>query len=76
LPRQPVDELDRAAHFRTPLRFARFDSLCGVDFDWMASVAKTSETTLLQGIVPFPPMEAELVREPPDDDGWQYEPKS
>jgi ATP-dependent DNA ligase len=41
----------------------------------MASVAKTSETTLLQGIVPFPPMEAELVRELPDDDGWQYEPK-
>jgi len=26
-------------------------------------------------IVPFPPMEAELVRELPDDDGWQYEPK-
>ena len=26
-------------------------------------------------IVPFPPMEAELVRELPDGDGWQYEPK-
>jgi len=26
--------------------------------------------------VPFPPMEAELVRELPDGDGWQYEPKS
>jgi ATP-dependent DNA ligase len=25
--------------------------------------------------VPFPPMEAELVRELPDGDGWQYEPK-
>ena len=25
--------------------------------------------------VPFPPMEAELVRELPDDSGWQYEPK-
>ncbi|HEV8104648.1 MAG TPA: ATP-dependent DNA ligase [Gaiellaceae bacterium] len=25
--------------------------------------------------IPFPPMEAELVRELPDDDGWQYEPK-
>ena len=25
--------------------------------------------------VPFPPMEAELVREPPSGDGWQYEPK-
>ncbi len=25
--------------------------------------------------VPFPPMEAELVRELPEDDGWQYEPK-
>ena len=26
-------------------------------------------------IVPFPPMEAELVRELPSGDGWQYEPK-
>ncbi len=26
-------------------------------------------------IVPFPPMEAELVRELPAGDGWQYEPK-
>ena len=25
--------------------------------------------------VPFPPMEAELVKELPEDDGWQYEPK-
>lgn len=25
--------------------------------------------------LPFPPMEAELVRELPDGDGWQYEPK-
>jgi ATP-dependent DNA ligase len=25
--------------------------------------------------VPFPPMEAELVRQLPDGDGWQYEPK-
>ncbi|MCY4086432.1 MAG: ATP-dependent DNA ligase [Actinomycetia bacterium] len=25
--------------------------------------------------LPFPPMEAELVREIPDGDGWQYEPK-
>ena len=26
-------------------------------------------------VVPFPPMEAELVRELPEGDGWQYEPK-
>ena len=26
-------------------------------------------------IVPFPPMEAELVRELPEGEGWQYEPK-
>ena len=25
--------------------------------------------------IPFPPMEAELVRELPESDGWQYEPK-
>src|SRR5436305_10094819 len=25
--------------------------------------------------IPFPPMEAELVRELPSGDGWQYEPK-
>src|SRR6476469_8682104 len=25
--------------------------------------------------IPFPPMEADLVRELPDGDGWQYEPK-
>jgi ATP-dependent DNA ligase len=29
----------------------------------------------LDADVPFPPMEAELVRELPDDEGWQYEPK-
>ena len=29
----------------------------------------------LDGVVPFPPMEAELVRELPKADGWQYEPK-
>jgi ATP-dependent DNA ligase len=29
----------------------------------------------LDQAVPFPPMEAELVRELPDADGWQYEPK-
>ena len=29
----------------------------------------------LDQAVPFPPMEAELVRELPEPDGWQYEPK-
>jgi len=29
----------------------------------------------LDASVPFPPMEAELVRELPEADGWQYEPK-
>ena len=29
----------------------------------------------LDPIVPFPPMEAELVRELPIGDGWAYEPK-
>ena len=29
----------------------------------------------LDDTVPFPPMEAELVRELPEPDGWQYEPK-
>jgi ATP-dependent DNA ligase len=38
-------------------------------------MAKSSEPTSLHGIVPFPPMEAELVRELPEGDGWQYEPK-
>ncbi len=30
---------------------------------------------MLHGVVPFPPMEAELVRELPEGDDWQYEPK-
>jgi len=38
-------------------------------------MAKTTETSYLHGIVPFPPMEAELVRELPGGEGWQYEPK-
>jgi ATP-dependent DNA ligase len=38
-------------------------------------MAKSSEPTDLHGVVPFPPMEAELVRELPEGDGWQYEPK-
>ncbi len=29
----------------------------------------------LDALVPFPPMEAELVRELPTDEGWQFEPK-
>ena len=29
----------------------------------------------LDSAIPFPPMEAELVRELPGQDGWQYEPK-
>jgi ATP-dependent DNA ligase len=29
----------------------------------------------LDAAIPFPPMEAELVRELPEGDGWQYEPK-
>ena len=29
----------------------------------------------LDASIPFPPMEAELVRELPEEDGWQYEPK-
>jgi ATP-dependent DNA ligase len=29
----------------------------------------------LDPAIPFPPMEAELVRELPDGDGWQFEPK-
>jgi ATP-dependent DNA ligase len=36
------------------------------------SVERPSE---LDPAIPFPPMEAELVRELPDGDGWQYEPK-
>jgi ATP-dependent DNA ligase len=30
---------------------------------------------MLHRAIPFPPMEAELVRELPEADGWQYEPK-
>jgi ATP-dependent DNA ligase len=38
-------------------------------------VAKGEERADLHGVIPFPPMEAELVRELPEADGWQYEPK-
>src|SRR5919202_868847 len=38
-------------------------------------MANTEEFGPLHGIVPFPPMEAELVRELPQGAGWQYEPK-
>ena len=38
-------------------------------------MAKATETAFLHEIVPFPPMEAELVRELPEGDAWQYEPK-
>jgi ATP-dependent DNA ligase len=41
----------------------------------MEAMANAAEITYLHGIVPFPPMEAELVRELPDGEGWQYEPK-
>jgi ATP-dependent DNA ligase len=33
------------------------------------------ETSNVPAELPFPPMEAELVRELPEGDGWQYEPK-
>jgi ATP-dependent DNA ligase len=35
----------------------------------------TVDVAPLHGIVPFPPMEAELVRELPESEGWQFEPK-
>jgi ATP-dependent DNA ligase len=38
-------------------------------------MARGKEISDLHGVVPFPPMEAELVRELPEGDGWQYEPK-
>ena len=45
----------------------------------MARSRKSSEPverpTELDPLIPFPPMEAELVRELPEADGWLYEPK-
>jgi ATP-dependent DNA ligase len=41
----------------------------------MSPAKMDQEPEYLHGIVPFPPMEAELVRELPVEDGWQYEPK-
>ncbi len=38
-------------------------------------MSTTPESEYLHGSIPFPPMEAELVRELPEGDGWQYEPK-
>jgi hypothetical protein len=38
-------------------------------------MAETSGSGFLHGAIPFPPMEAELVRELPVGDGWQYEPE-
>jgi ATP-dependent DNA ligase len=41
----------------------------------MSSPLMPSDSAFLHRLVPFPPMEAELVRELPSGDGWQYEPK-
>jgi ATP-dependent DNA ligase len=41
----------------------------------MSRMPKGEEPAYLHGVIPFPPMEAELVRELPEADGWQYEPK-
>ena len=41
----------------------------------MSVLPMPSDSAFLNRLVPFPPMEAELVRELPDGDGWQYEPK-
>src|SRR5579884_3687894 len=41
----------------------------------MPAMTDASASAFLHDLVPFPPMEAELVRELPDGDGWQYEPK-
>src|SRR6476646_10685966 len=38
-------------------------------------VVVPDEVSPLHGLIPFPPMEAELVRELPEAGGWQYEPK-
>src|SRR5688500_20246409 len=40
-----------------------------------SSVTRLAFRTMPGPNVPFPPMEAELVRELPSGDGWQYEPK-
>ena len=44
---------------------------------WQSSWGMADETVIdgPKAPVPFPPMEAELVRELPVGDGWQYEPK-
>src|SRR3990172_2915381 len=51
----------------------------GDRLDYMARSRRSSERVErppeLDPLVPFPPMEAELVRELPDGAGWQYEPK-
>src|SRR5438876_7312001 len=41
----------------------------------MSTALIPTDSAFLHGFVPFPPMEAELVRELPAGDGWQYEPK-
>jgi ATP-dependent DNA ligase len=41
----------------------------------MSVLPMPSDSAFLNRLVPFPPMEAELVRELPDGEGWQYEPK-
>jgi len=38
----------------------------------MSVLLMPSDSAFLNGLVRFPPMEAELVRELPDGDGWQY----
>jgi hypothetical protein len=40
----------------------------------MLSSPMADESAYLHDVIPFPPMEAELVRELPEGDGWQYEP--
>src|SRR5205823_3857528 len=61
------------------LRVSPTGARCAASEPPAAGAAAPHQASSLQSvpaaIVPFPPMEAELVRELPSGDGWQYEPK-
>src|SRR5947208_7568505 len=52
-----------------------YPSWGGVNPPYHGLASMDQDSAYLHGLIPFPPMEAELVEELPPAEGWQYEPK-
>ena len=71
----PLSPASAARQVEGDVEPERRDRADAGDGDALHRAKPTSSNPCRRPSVPFPPMEAELVRELPEGEGWQYEPK-